>query len=90
MLPERAERLLNGYDAITGLADRTFPSAEQLSWFERPSRWLYVMRLRGNNWIHGSAAPMDCEVRRLRLSRGHWSGFGICGSGMAAVRSILF
>lgn len=33
------------------------------------------MRLRGDTWIHGTAAPMGCEVRRLRLPRGHCRGF---------------
>ena len=57
------------------LADRAFPSAELLGWFEERSRWRYVMRLRADTWIHGTAAPMGCEVRRLRLPRGHCRGF---------------
>jgi len=74
-LLERADRLLNGFDAITVLADRAFPSAELLGWFEGKPRWSYVMRLRADTWIHGTAAPMGCEVRRLRLPRGHCRGF---------------
>lgn len=74
-LLERADRLLNGFDAITVLADRAFPSAELLGWFEGRPRWSYVMRLRADTWIHGTAAPMGCEVRRLRLPRGHCRGF---------------
>ena len=34
----RADRLLMGFDAITVLADRAFPSAELLRWFEGQSR----------------------------------------------------
>ena len=71
----RADRLLMGFDAITVLADRAFPSAELLRWFEGQSRWRYVMRLRADTWIHGTAAPMGCEVRRLGLPRGHCRGF---------------
>ena len=74
-LLERAERLLTRFSAITVLADRAFPSAELLGWFEGRSRWRYVMRLRADTWIHGTAAPMGCEVRRLRLPRGHCRGF---------------
>jgi len=74
-LLERADRLLSGFDRITVLADRAFPSAELLGWFEVRSRWSYVMRLRADTWIHGTAAPMGCEVRRLRLPRGHCRGF---------------
>jgi hypothetical protein len=33
------------------------------------------MRLRHETWIHGTAAPMGCEVRHLRLSRGQCRGF---------------
>jgi hypothetical protein len=74
-LLERTERLLAGFSAITMLADRAFPSAELLGWFEARSRWRYVMRLRADTWIHGTAAPMGCEVRRLRLPRGQCRGF---------------
>ena len=74
-LLERTERLLAGFSAITMLADRAFPSAELLGWFEARSRWRYVMRLRADTWIHGTTAPMGCEVRRLRLPRGHCRGF---------------
>jgi hypothetical protein len=74
-LLQRADRLLAGFTAITVLADRAFPSAELLSWFEPQPRWRYVMRLRSDTWIHGAAAPMGCEVRHLRLPRGHCRGF---------------
>ena len=74
-LLERAELLLAGFDAITVLADRAFLSAELLGWFQGRSRWRYVMRLRSDNWIHGTAVPMGCEVRRPRLLRGHCRGF---------------
>ena len=33
------------------------------------------MRLRGDTEIHGTAAPLGCQVRRLRLRRGHCRGF---------------
>jgi hypothetical protein len=74
-LLEKADRLLSGCSAITVMADRGFPSAELLGWFEGQSRWHYVMRLRADTWIRGTAAPMGCEVRRLRLPRGHCRGF---------------
>lgn len=74
-LLQRADRLLTGFHAITVLADRAFPSADLLGWFDARPRWRYVMRLRSDTWIHGTAAPMGCEVRRLRLPRGHCRGF---------------
>ncbi len=74
-LLERANQLLSGFAAITLLADRAFPSAELLGWFEAKPRWHYLMRLRADTWIQGTAAPMGCEVRRLRLPRGHCRGF---------------
>lgn len=75
-LLQRADQLLVGFDAtITVLADRGFPSAELLRWFEGRQRWSYVMRLRADTWIDGTAAPMGCEVRRLQLPRGHCRGF---------------
>ena len=43
--------------------------AEQLGRFEGRPRWDYVMRLRADTWIRGTAAPMGYEVRRLRLPR---------------------
>lgn len=33
------------------------------------------MRLRGDTWINGTAAPMCCEVWQLHLSRDHCRGF---------------
>ena len=74
-LLERPDRLLAGFSTITVLADRAFPSGELLDSFEVRSRWRYVMRLSADTWIHGTAAPMGCEVRRLRLPRGHCRGF---------------
>ena len=61
--------------AITLLADRAFPSTELLAWLSGQIRSSYVMRLRADTWIYGTAAPMGCEVRRLRLPRGHCRGF---------------
>jgi hypothetical protein len=74
-LLEKADRLLAAFGSITLLADLGFPSAELLGWFERRPHWHYVMRLRSDNWICGTAAPMGCEVRRLRLPRGGCRGF---------------
>ncbi|MGA0909275.1 MAG: transposase, partial [Burkholderiaceae bacterium] len=74
-LLERADRLLCGFSAITLLADRGFPSAALLRWFEGRERWSYVMRLRGDAEIHGTAAPLGCQVRRLRLRHGDCRGF---------------
>ena len=74
-LLQRADRLLVDFGSITVLADRGFPSAELLRWFEGRSRWRYVMRLRGDTEIHGTAAPLGCQVRRLRLRRGECRGF---------------
>ena len=74
-LLQKADQLLSGFCAITVLADRGFPSTELLGWFEGRERWSYVMRLRGDTEIHGTAALMGCEVRRLRLPRGHCRGF---------------
>lgn len=74
-LLQRADLLLAEFSSITVLADRGFPSAELIGWFAGRSRWNYVMRLRADTWIHGTAAPMGCEVRRLRLARGHCRGF---------------
>jgi hypothetical protein len=74
-LLEKADRLLAGFGAITLLADRAFPCAELLSWFHGRNRWSYVMRLPGDTEIHGTAAPLGCQVRRLRLRRGQCRGF---------------
>lgn len=57
------------------MADRAIPSEELLGWSDGKARWSYVMRLRSDMWIHRIAAPMGCEVRRLRLPRGHCCGF---------------
>ena len=74
-LLEKADRLLAGFGAITLLADRGFPCAELLGWLEHQRGWNYVMRLPGDTEIHGSAAPLGCQVRRLRLHRGECRGF---------------
>ncbi len=91
-LLQRADRLLSGFSTITVLADRGFPSAELLRWFEEQSRWRYVMRLRSDTWIHGTAAPMGCEVRRLRLPRGHcqrFRGVQLWGDGSQRANLVL-
>ena len=74
-LLEKADRLLVGFGAITLLADRAFPCAELLGWLETQSGWSYVMRLPGDTEIHGTAAPLGCQVRRLGLRRGQCRGF---------------
>ena len=58
--------------AITLLADRGVPSSELLGWFEGRARWGYVMRLRSDTWIDGTAAPLGCEVRNLQLQEGQY------------------
>jgi len=65
--------LLENADQL--LADRAFPCDELLSWFRGRSRWSYVMRLRGDTEIHGTAAPFGCQVRKLQLRRGQCRGF---------------
>ena len=72
---QKADRILAGYGPIILLADRGFPSAELLSWFNNKPQWTYVMRLCSDTWIQGAGAPMGGEVRRLRLPRGHFRGF---------------
>ena len=72
---EKADRLLAGFGAITLLADRAFPCAELLGWLENKPGWTYVMRLPGDTEIHGTAATLGCQVRRLRLRRGQCRGF---------------
>lgn len=89
-LLQRTDRLLSEFSANTVLADRAFPSTELLGWFEGRSRWRYVMRLHGDTWIHGTTAPMVCEVCRLRLPRGHCRDFVVCSSGKGATRPIWF
>jgi len=69
------ERVAARLGAITLLTDGGFPSAELLGWFKGRSSWRSVMRLRADTWIQGTAAPMGCQVRRLRLPRGHCRGF---------------
>jgi len=46
-----------------------------LAWFRGRARWRYVMRLRGDTEIHGTPAPLGCQVRRLRLRQGECRGF---------------
>ena len=74
-LLNRADWLLAEFSSIARLADHGFPSAELLGWFEAKPCWRYVMRLRADTWVLGTAAPMGCQVRRLRLPRGHCRGF---------------
>ena len=74
-LLEKADQLLSGFGAITLLADRAFPCDELITWFRGRSRWSYVMRLRGDTEIHGTAAPLGCQVRKLHLRRGQCRGF---------------
>ena len=62
-LLEKADQLLIGFGAITLLADRAFPCDELIAWFKSRPRWSYVMRLRGDTEIHGTAAPLGCQVR---------------------------
>lgn len=39
------------------------------------------MGLCSDTWIHGTAVPMGCEVRRLRLTKaGPVAAFGLCSS----------
>ena len=74
-LLEKADQLLSGFESITLLADRAFPCDELIAWFQGRPRWSYVMRLRGDTEIHGTAAPLGCQVRRLHLRRGQCRGF---------------
>lgn len=74
-LLEKADQLLGDFRAITVLADRAFPCDELIAWFGGRSHWNYVMRLRGDTEIHGTAAPLGCKVRRLHLRRGQCRGF---------------
>jgi hypothetical protein len=74
-LLEKADRLLSGFGSITLLADRTFPCDELIAWFGGRTRWSTVMRLRDDTEIHGTAAPLGCQVRRLHLRRGQCRGF---------------
>lgn len=74
-LLQMAGRLLAGFEAITLLADRVFPCDELIAWFRGKPRWSYVMRLRSDTKIHGTAAPLGCQVRRLQLRRGKCRGF---------------
>jgi len=74
-LLEKADQLLSGFGALTLLADRAFPCDELIAWFGGKPRWCYVMRMRGDTEIHGTAAPLGCQVRRLHLGRGVCRGF---------------
>jgi hypothetical protein len=62
-LLEKADQLVARFGAITLLANRAFPSTELLAWFSGQIRSSYVMRLRADTLIYGTAAPMGCEVR---------------------------
>jgi len=74
-LLEKADQLLSGFESITLLADRAFPCEELIAWFEGRPRWGFVMLLRGHIEIHGTAAPLGCQVRKLQLRRGQCRGF---------------
>ncbi len=74
-LLEKVDRLLAGFGAITLLADRAFPCAELLGWLDSKPGWTYVMQLPGDTEIHGTAAPLGCQVRRFRLRRCQCGGF---------------
>jgi len=74
-LLEKADQLLSGFGAVTLLADRAFPCDELIAWFKSRPRWSYIMRLRGDTEIHGTAAPLGCQVRKLQLRRGQCRGF---------------
>ncbi len=56
------------------MADRAIPSAELSSWLENQPGWIYVTRVPGDTEIYGTAAPLSCRVRRLRLRRGQCRG----------------
>jgi len=71
-LLDRADLFLAEFTAIPLLADRAFPSAELLGWFETKLRWQYVMRLRG----HSSHTPIlihlpkeTCSLPAVRSAR---------------------
>jgi hypothetical protein len=66
-LPQRSNRFLSESVAITVMADRPFNSGKLLAWFDGKARWRNVMQHRANTWIHNTAVPMGCEVRRLHL-----------------------
>jgi hypothetical protein len=72
---KQADQMLADFGPITLLADRDFPSADLLSWFDDQPRWTTMMRICSDTWINGTAAPMGCEVRRLQLPRGHFRNF---------------
>ena len=56
-LQKRVDWRLEEFSEITLLADRGFPSTELLGWIVAKPCWRYVMRLRVDTWIHGTAAP---------------------------------
>ena len=58
-LLENANQLLDGFAAITLLADRAFPCDELLAWLGGNPSWSYVMRLRGDIEIHGTSASLQ-------------------------------
>jgi hypothetical protein len=72
--PWKADQLLLDFGAITLLADRGFPCADLLRWFAGKTRWQILMRLPADTIIHSSAAPLGCQVRRLRLLLGYCRG----------------
>ncbi len=74
-LLEKTDQLLAGFKSITLLAVCFFPCDELLCWFSSRSRLSYVMRLRGDTDIHGTAVPLGCHVRQQHLFRGQCRGF---------------
>ena len=71
-------------------ADRAFPSAELLGWFEARSRWIYVMQLQVDTWIHGTATPMGCECAGSACPAAIAVGSEMCSSGVVAAGPTWF
>jgi hypothetical protein len=70
----KADQLLVDFGAITLLADRGFPCADLLRGFAGKTRWQAHQDLPADTIIHGTAAPLGCQVRRLRLPLGYCRG----------------
>ena len=91
-LLEKADQHLAGLESITLLADRAYPCDELITWFDGRPRRSYVMRLRGDTEIHGTAAPLGCQVRRLQLRRRQCRGFRgvrVWGDGSQSVNLVI-